>query len=243
MQIFKAVGAVVFALATATGIALDILQITQIDLKWWTLVAFLVSCGFVISIIMNLNNKNRELENKKPFPDITPVTYFDDHLLSVTNNGEKGTFSAQISVLSSNTGNILKDIPAMSVGYTALWSSTKTNESEIKKGHSDSITIANVRISKVATSLDLIGYNVVNKSPYTVLSAAWNPSIKDAIKPEYWLQVNISSDPSLNVKGGSFVRNYVVGLNDIKEPRLQPKPGVAIKLVQVGFGKDDDLED
>src|SRR4030042_745176 len=209
-----------------------------IDPRWIYLVFFLIFCGVMYWIIHGLYENIQDLESKQTLLDVRPITYWDDHLLSVTNNGECGIFSAQISILPSNTGNIKNDILALHTGYTALWGSTKTGESEIKKGQSDSIKIATVRITKTTTSLDLIGYDVANQSPFTALSAAWTPSVKNISKPEYWLQVNISSDPS--PKGGAFVRNYKVGLNYIEESRLQPKPNPTIKLLGVIPGEGDD---
>jgi len=231
----KVAGAILAALATATGLALDITQVVGLQPKWWPLITLGVFFALVTWIVIDLYIRNKKLENTKPVIDVTPTRCYDELYLNVTNEGEKGNFTAQISIISSSSGNLNFDRGMMTVGYTALWEKTQANKSEIMKEQSDSIKIASITTANtklgLVKSLLLHAYDIASNSSHTIPSQSWMVNIGDTIiKPEYHLQVNISSDPSL--KDGAFVRNYIVNLDGIKESALQPRPGFKIKLVE-----------
>ena len=129
MRILREVVAVVIAVFGGVGLALDTLQITQLDFKWWPLIAFGISGIFVLWIIIDLKNQNKELENKKPSIMVTPECVEDLWYLDVLNNGEKGTFTAQLCVFPEENPNAWLEadyyrgdtpVPTM-VAFKAYW--------------------------------------------------------------------------------------------------------------------------
>ncbi len=217
----KPAGAIVLAIIVAGSYVYSIpVEILQ---KYGFLIFFGIFCAYIAWYIHSLNEDIKKLGSQKPSITVNPQTYFDNYYLTVNNNGEKATFTAEISLLYSSTGAITHDINGVAVNYTALWSKTNTNSTEIMKGQHDNIKIASVEITKVSTRLALWAYDVANKSSYMVRSASWTPTIKNVIVPEFWLKVIISSDPSL--KDGAFTQNYVVNLSNIDVKKL-PKTWV-----------------
>jgi Ca2+/Na+ antiporter len=222
MQIFRAVVALVTALVAATGITLDTLQITQINFRWWTLVAFVLACVFVIWIIVDLNNKIRELENKKPSISVTPEPLEDSWYLEVTNNGERGIFTAQICVFGNKEAPIDSKYSPIGTRYNALWGNTNTDKSEIMNGQTDIVKIASIRYADNETYFVMEGYDPVKKSSYDVRHIEYE-GFRDLLKQQI-IQIIISADPSL--KDGAFIRDYTVSLKGITES--SPKKRMSI---------------
>ncbi len=203
------------ALAAGTGITLDIFQITQIDFKWWTLVAFLVSCGFVISIIVGLNNKNRELENKKPQISVKPMLIDDMWCLEVANNGEMGTFTAEASVFGEDDNSIEPKYQLIGSKYNALWGKSNTDKSEILNGQSDIIRIAAIAYTDTVKYFEMKAYDTIKKCSYLVRHIEFD-GFRDYTRQQN-MQIIISADPSL--KGGAFIREYSINLSGITESK------------------------
>ena len=214
------------ALIAATGITLDTLQITQIDFKWWTLVAFVVFCIFVVSIIVDLNNKNRELENKKPSISVVPELLQDLWCLEVTNNGEKAVFSATV-IFVPKLPNTIEE------RYDALWGKTMTDKTELMNGQGDVIKIASTIYKDDMEYFVMSGYDAVKKAPCLIRSIEYKQFINTGMK----IQVIISSSPKFK-DGEPFIRTYDIRSHYITPSKHQLKKLDSIPYKFV-FGDDD----
>ena len=221
------------ALVTSAGITLDTLQVTGIDIKWWTLVAFGVFCFFIIWIIVDLAGKNRELKNKKPSISVTPMPMDDVWYLEVTNNGEKGIFTAQVCVFVEEEAGS-KYVPIGS-RYNALWGKGNTDKSEIMNGQSDIIRIASIRYTDTAQYFVMKAYDTAKKSPYDVRCVEYEGFGDLLYQPI--IQVILSSDPSL--KGGAFIREYSISPKGITESKPKKRISIPDKYT---FGEQDEGE-
>lgn len=199
------------ALAAATGITLDTLQITQIDFRWWTLITFVVFCGFVVWIIVDLNNKNRELESKKPSILVSPeLNINNDWCLRVTNEGEIGNFEAQIAILAVRLNDNWLPTEEFSA-WKGVWESTNTNEVEIKTNHYDIVKLIHVRDGRHGPTLELLAYDLKTKSRIVVTGFSSDSSSETVAR----MMVVISSKPS--PKNGTFKRIYEITPFDMVE--------------------------
>jgi len=190
-------------------------------------------------------NRIAELENNKPYIEVMHQKLDNTFCLNVFNEGERAILKAQICIISSNTGNVFMDLHAMGKGYDAIWNETNTHKTELLKGQSGIVKIATIEsISVYAEKIILYAYDLTTNSAYTLESSSWMQTDDNhIIKPEFILQVNISSDPSLrpscpNLIGGAFVRNYEVSLDGIKELPIQPIEGFSMRLI-----KSETIED
>ena len=246
--IIKVAGMILFALFTAITSWPDVNLGIPIDPRWISFGSFIIFCCFIGWYMVGQNQRLQKLEGTKPMIDVTPQKIYGEIYLDVVNEGEKAIFEANITICYSSTGNTTHDILAMNMGYKALWNSSGTNKAEIMKGHSDAIKIATIKsIAVYAEKIILHAYNVADNSPYTMESSAWMSTEDNRIiKPEFVLQVNISSDPSLkpspNLINGSFVRNYVVNLNEIREYYTQSQKGFKTKLIEADITYVDKSE-
>ena len=199
------------ALATGIGITLDTLQITQLDLKWWTLGTFGIFCLLVVWIIADFSSKNKELENKRPSIVVVPVCIEDSWYLEVFNTGEKGIFTAQLY----ESLEVKPDAgyTPMASRYDALWASTNTNKTEIMNGHSDMIVLAKIQYTKAKQYVLIKAYDVVGKSSYNLRRVELE-GFRDLLYRPI-IGAIISSDPS--PRGGAFFREYLIERNDITE--------------------------
>ena len=226
---------IVAALTTAIGLALDAILVTGINTKWWTIVAFVVFCAFVIWIVRDLRNRNKELENKKPSISITPVPINDLWYLEVTNNGERGIFTAEVCIFEEEDSSMDSKYKPIGSRYNALWGNTNTDKSEIMNGQSDIIRIASIKRTDAAQYFVMKAYDPVKKSPYDVRHIEFE-GFRDSVHQQN-IQVIISSDPSL--KGGAFIREYSISLKGITESKPKKRMSIPDKYA---FGEEDGSE-
>lgn len=235
MGIFKAVGAIMAALIAAIGFSLDAIQVIGINTKWWTIIAFVVSCVFVTWIVRDLRNKNKELENKKPSISVTPVPMDDLWYLDVTNNGERGIFTAEVCAFEEEDSSMDSKYKPVGSRYNALWGKTNTDKSEIMNGQSDIIRMASIRYTDAGKYFVMKAYDPAKKSPYDVMHIEFE-GFRDIVHQKN-IQVIISSDPSL--KGGAFIREYSISLRGITESKAKKRMSIPDKYA---FGEEDESE-
>jgi len=231
VHIFRGVVAVMSALTTGIGITLDTLQITQLDLKWWTLISFVVFCVFVVWIIADFSSKNKELESKKPSITVNPEFIDDLWYLDVINNGEKGTFTAQLGVFPEE--KLSPKRTAVPSRYDAVWASTNTNRTEIMNGHKDSILLARVKYTEDKQYVLVKAYDVATKSPYNMRHIEYE-KFRDGMSFKLIIEAVISSDPS--PRGGAFIGEYSIERNGITELPPQKRWSIPEKYI---FGESD----
>lgn len=203
------------------------------DVNWLAIIAAIVFLGVVIWTIWDLCRKIEESENKKPSICVIPKPTDDLWYLDVTNNGERGIFTAQVCVfVEEESGS--KYVPVGS-RYSALWGSTNTDKSEIMNGQRDTIMIATIRYTKTAQYFVMKAYDTANKSPYDVRCVEYE-GFRDLLYQPI-VQVIISSDPSL--KGGAFIREYSISLEGIIESKPKKRISIPDKYT---FGEQDESE-
>lgn len=200
----------------AIGLTLDAIQVAGVDARWWTVTAFVVFVVFVTWMIIELTLKNKELENDKPKIEVNAVACNDDSYLEVINKGEQGIFKVRIALVHSKYSTI-------GYLYDGVWGSTNSNKSEIMKGQSDTVSIATVKITKTEYLFELYAFDTINKIPYAVRSIRYDHLNTNEPKPEFEIEVNISSEPGLNLKEGAFIRRYDVNLSGILPSKMQTR--------------------
>jgi hypothetical protein len=236
MSKFKAGVAIIAALVAAIGLALDAIQVTGIDTRWWTIIAFVVFCILVVWIVLDLRNKNKELEDRKPTISVTPVPISDFWYLEVTNSGEKGIFTAQVCLFEKEDNTTDSKFIPIGARYNALWGNTNSDKSEIMNGQTDIIKIASIRYTDTAQYFVMKGYDPVKKSSYDVRHIEYE-GFRDMVHEQH-IQVIISSDPSL--KEGPFIQEYSISSKGITQSK--PKKRISIPD-QYMLGEIDESED
>lgn len=216
VQSISAIGMVLLNIISWIPPLQDVVSTSNIDIRWVNLVLFMAFCGVLYWIIHDLYEGIRELEDSKPSILVIPTRNCDNLCLNVINEGERGEFVAQIGIVYSSI-----EMPFKFESYRGIWNSTETDEVSIMKGHAESIRIATITTGKKTISLSLYAYDKAHKRVHIIPAGNWMPTIdKSIIKPEYQLQVTISSSPSLKEK--LFYRNYDVTLDEIRESKRQP---------------------
>lgn len=231
MRVFREVVAILMALTGGAGLALDILQITKLDFKWWPLIAFGISGLIVIWIVVDLKNQNKELESKKPSIVVNPEFVDDLWYLDVINNGEKGTFTAQLGIFPEEKPDPKRT--AIPSRYDAIWASTNTNKTEIMNGHKDSILLARIKYTKEKQYILVKAYDVATKSPYNMRRIEYEKFIDDILY-RLVIEAVISSDPS--PRGGAFIGEYSIERNGITELPPQKRWSIPEKYI---LGEND----
>lgn len=215
-------------------IALDIIGIYQSITGWQitNIPLWLFSTiGFILTLIIPFvafhkvrveRDKKQEiiaeLEDKKPYISVDTLPTGEYTYLNVTNNGEKGDFWVQISLimhLDRRGKPIFNNISAPA--YEGVWQ-YNNKEQEIPHNHTKAIKIAYIKLENENQILQLLHYDEITKSAKPIFWRSWTPPISaDSYipKPEYIIQVNISSSPSM--KGENFIQNYKVTLDNIEE--------------------------
>ncbi len=194
----------------------------KIDWLWFSLGGFIVFLGFVSWWLGGLHRRIHELEANKPSIEVKPLNKRDMYCLEVKNIGNTGTFEAEIQITKSNA-----PIPSPVNQYTACWTIARGREAQIKKGLTDRLKIAHFITSPpdyLSQHLDIYYYepqsgqeNHVHSDSYLVGAkvVSANGEERPLKKPEFVLQVTISSEPSL--KEGSFIKKYKLGLSGLEE--------------------------
>jgi hypothetical protein len=215
--VVKVTSAIILALASATGYALDITQAANIGYKWWPFIALAFFVAIVIWIIADLYNVNSRLLNTKPEITVEPIKEGDVYLLKVTNIGEQAIFEAQISLAPEDPS--VSPLSRKS-HYQACWDNAEKYRANIPKDHSTSIKIAELHSSPpnfniLTWHLFYCDYN--NQENYASTSSYFvgayivhEDGSKTPAKPtfEYKLHVVISSNPSL--RNGTFQEDYII---------------------------------
>ena len=205
------------------------------DTNWLAIVSAILFLGFVIwtlgeqsNKLEGKDNKVQELEDQKPRITVEPLAYPDDEyaLLRVTNNGEKGDFSVQITLLSELRNGIWIVFNELIHRYFGVWQSSNTNKIEILNGHSDNIRIAHLTLDDGQT-LELLQYDLQLNCVSRKYWHKWVVSSEYTPQPEYRVRVNISSFPSL--KGGSWIKDYLVTLNTIEPIEIKGKAPIGMR--------------
>jgi hypothetical protein len=199
------------ALIAATGLALDTIQVTGINTRWWALIAFLVFCGLVTWIIVDIRNRNKELENEKPAISVVPEHFQAfSWYLRITNDGEKADFSATVTfVHPTGTGE----------EYNAIWLETMTDKIELKNGDKGMLQIALIKASNAQEYFVMNGYDTAKKLPKVIRRIEYGQFLK---QPNMTVQVVIKAYPKF--KGGKpFIKTYTIGSQFLIESKHQPK--------------------
>ncbi len=188
--------------ATATGYALDISEVTHISANWWLLITLVIGIFLVGWVIFDLYQQISKLQDDRPSIHVELAKEYDIHYLKVSNKGAKGTFKAQFELTSKEPS--VWQLPY----YNGHWRLSSKSEAEILKGQSDMIKVAKSIISSKGSSvlLRIFFHDEPTKSErYIETSSYWigayvekeNGSKKPMTKWDYQLRVSISSSPSL----------------------------------------------
>jgi hypothetical protein len=193
--------------------------------KWGFLIFFAIFCIYMGFYVYSQNERIKESENKKPTIIVEPLPYLDDKwaFLKVTNNGEKAEFWVKISLIATLCDGKSTLMKTLMPCWDGIWRSSNTDRTQIPKGHFDEIGVSEVELVGGEQILKLWGYDSADKSVSIKKQARWQvPKGRQyGPKPEYGIQVSITSDPSL--KEGIFVRDYQVTLNTLEEMKTKWK--------------------
>lgn len=133
--------------------------------------------------------------------NVTPMKDGDDLLLKVQNQGEAGLFRAQVEFVRDSSPISGKGI------YLAKWGGSGKPESKILKGQSDRIKLAHLHIKTGPIPMLNYGFSFfINGETKEFKSTSWIPGKPQTLEPEIFLQVTISSEPSMI--DGPFVGEY-----------------------------------
>lgn len=201
------------AMVTAFGISLDTIQITGISTRWWTLIAFVIFCAFVIWIIWDGYNNKKKLENMRPNILVEPIININnDWCLNVINNGEEGNFETQIALHAVFLSGDWVSTEEFS-SWKGIWEYTNTNDIKIMKGHHESVKLVHITTRGTRPILELLGYDLNAKSAAVIKAFDTTlPSLSDIIVR---ILVVISSHPS--PKNGVFEKTYEITPFDMVE--------------------------
>lgn len=201
--VIKAVGAILFMIATAIGLAQDFMGITRLPMNWWPLITFVAFCVLVIWMISGLYRERSRLLNSRPSIYVEPVREGETFYLKVHNDGEQGIFKAQIQLDAEDDPQVwtLKN-------YTGHWKNSNRGDLEIMKGHTGWIKIAELISHPNSSSVylkiwffddKLYAANYISSSTHWIGATITSPdgSTKPMTKHEYKPQVRISATPSL----------------------------------------------
>jgi len=164
-----------------------------------------------------------ESEGGKPSIEVRPINELDDYYLEVKNIGNAGTFRMEIQIVEGKE----YITPSRFGKYKVCWETTRTREARILKDQTDRVKIAQfVSYPPYYQSQHLSIYyydpqsgqeSHVDSNSYWVGATITSENGKERplTKPEFVLQVTISSEPIL--KKGSFVKKYKLGLSGLEE--------------------------
>ena len=214
----KVTGAIIFAIASATGYSLDIAQITNLNFKWWPLIFFCIFIVLVIWIFVELHGKINKLLESKPMINVEQFQEGNIYYLKVHNCGAEGIFKAQLKLTSDDFS-----VSPLSQ-YNGYWRYGNKADTKILKGQDDFLKIAELHSSGapgpisehlyiwffdesvnyahyVSTSTHFLGATVTNQ----------NGSISPLTKHEYIFHVTISSSPEL--KDGTYQSQFIMNID------------------------------
>ena len=212
--VIKAVVAIIIAVFTAISYTLDIMQVANIGFKWWPLIAWGIFIAIVAWIFWDLYKANTRLLDDKPSISVSADSINDMRYLKITNDGEEGVFSAQLSVVRALGSSIGEE-------YDGIWNRTNTNESKLMHGQSDYIKVASVRQTDSESFLELYGFDGNRKSECIVRSIKYDELLRKEMTPKFEIQVSLFSKPSL--RNGVLTRAYSVGLSGIFPSKIHTK--------------------
>jgi hypothetical protein len=183
-----------------------------IDSRWINLIFFIIFVIVIYWIIHDLYKNIEESENKKPSISVDVCMVNNDFNLEITNNGEKGVFEAELVIIRARGSSVGEK-------YYPVWGKSNTNKSEILHGHSDIIKIASVRLTDPDKIFELYAYDITNSTICTVRSIKYDKMLINGTMPNFIIQVNISSDPSL--KERNYIEAYDITPNQISPIKAQ----------------------
>lgn len=210
----KPAGAIMLAIITAGSYVYPIPLPPDILQKWGFLIFFAIFCIYMVWYVHSQNEEIKGLKNEKPSISVVACNVNDESYIEVTNNGEKGIFEAEAYIVRDKGSHIAEK-------YYPIWRKTNENKSKILHGHSDTIKIASIRFTQTENIFELHAYSVANKTVGTVRSIEYTQLIAKGTKPNFIIQINISSDPSLKEK--AFIGAYDVSLGYIYPTKVQSK--------------------
>ena len=228
MDRYKVIRRVVGALfggAGAIGYAINITQVANIGFESWPVIALVICLGIVIWDNHKLGKEIEGLRDARPSIRLSADSINDMRYIKVTNDGEEGVFSAQLSVIRA---------PGSCVGeeYDGLWDRNNTNESRLMQGQSDYVRVAWVRATGSETFLELHGFDCYRKCQRTIGTVKCYEASRKGLPTSFQIQVSIFSKPSL--RNGVVTRAYLVGLQGIHDYPVNTKlttiPGKYIEM-------------
>ena len=218
---------VVFAVFSATGFALNVLQVLHYPLTWLPLIGFVIFTVLTFVRLGELYKENTELLNAKPCIEVQPLKEKNDFYLKVYNTGGEGKFRAQVRLSSDDPS--VRCLP----NYQASWKYSNKEEAEILQKHDDWIRIASSELGDSAGFLKIWYFDKVHNytDNITTSSHFWGATItntKGKTRPlknkKYTLDVVISSSPSL--RGGAYQGKFLLGISEFKQvfPQSNSQP-------------------
>ena len=210
-----------------------ILPALDTNINWLAIISGFVFFFFVVWALWDSAKHVEEAENQRPSITVKPVLFDDIWYLEVTNNCEKGVFTAQVSVF--NKPDLDPKYQEIGPKYHALWGNSNTNESIIFNGQTDIIRLAAITYTNDNKYFEIRGYDTVKKSPYSIRRIEYDDFKKFA--NEQIVQVIISASPRL--KEGAFVKEYNISLRGMTESAAKKRLSAPDSYM---FGERDDKE-
>jgi len=166
----------------------------------------------------------KETSEAKPAIEVVPVAEAiadgDDFYLEVKNIGEAAEFAAQIRAREADADWV---DPALRL-YKGWWKQAHDGTARLNRHQSDRILIARRITGPRTMHLRIFLYgSTVYPPPNDKLdwreSSSWMPTLNDAVlKPQYTLQVDITSNPSLRKPFSKRYELTLGGLAELREP-------------------------
>jgi hypothetical protein len=227
---FIAYGILVFSVITAISLLLSMsVPGTIIPLKInFPLIAFISFILFIVVVglrFRDLSQNVQRFQDEYPAIEIKPIIEKDQFYLQVTNIGEvAATFVANLKIASKRAK---ESISSELNEYHGSWKQSNFRESKIMKGQSDKIRIAELQTTNFPiVAIHLRAYVYENEfkvtreialQSYFPLAVVTHADGKSGpmIRPEYELDVSISSDPCMKVC--PMQKKYLLSISGLAE--------------------------
>ena len=196
----------------------------DLAVPWWV-VAVIIFVGLLVGQFRAFNRVSLERDelaqrlDNRPAIDVLPLRQMDDLYLQVKNVGEAAEFTAQIQTISTNLDWIDPSLKS----YKGWWQQAHGGTAKLNRDQFDRIMIARHIVGDVTMRLRIFFYDPASCDPQKdklnwCESPSWMPlNVNRWEKPEYELQLNITSNPSLKE---AFSKRYKLASDGLTE--LEP---------------------
>lgn len=171
-----------------------------------------------VEVVAQRDEEMAQLQEARAVLDVVVVSEYRGHVLEVTNNGERGELQAQIEVIEG--ANFIHGVERPTLPtYTGYWERSAGPIATLSEGHKDRVMIASLDTPQgglMLFSYKLYFYNAVQQRLAQFGTTSWVPG-KDSgtIPAKFRLKITISS--SRRMKGGPFVKEYILGEGGFEE--------------------------